>query len=278
MACSIDYSGVMPEGPSLIILREQAQIFAGKRVLAAEGNSKIDKSRVVRQRIVALRTWGKHFLIEFPEFTVRIHLLMFGRYCINERKPDKPIRFGLRFARGQELNFYACSVRYLEGSLDATYDWSGDVMSDAWNAAAARKKLRAMPDTLVCDALLDQNVFAGVGNIIKNEVLYRIRVHPCSKVGALPAAKLRQLVEEARTYSFQFLEWKRAFVLRKHWLVHNKGVCPRCEIKLQRAYLGTTDRRTFYCERCQIRYSPPPVRRARAATGKRARAASPAYK
>ncbi len=45
-------------------------------------------------------------------------------------------------------------------------------MSDTWNAAAARKKLRAMPETLVCDALLDQNVFAGVGNIIKNEVLY----------------------------------------------------------------------------------------------------------
>lgn len=268
----------MPEGPSLIILREQAQIFKGKRVLAAEGNSKIDKSRIPGQRIVALRTWGKHFLIEFPEFTIRIHLLMFGRYCINERKPDKPIRLGLRFARGQELNFYNCAVRYLEGGLDETYDWSGDVMSEAWSPAAALKKLRAMPETLVCDALLDQDVFAGVGNIIKNEVLYRIRVHPCSKVGAVPAAKLRQMVEEARRYSFEFLEWKRAFVLRQHWLVHNKGVCPRCEIKLHRAYLGVRDRRTFFCERCQIRYSPPARR---AATVRRAAASkkkSPAKK
>jgi endonuclease-8 len=252
----------MPEGPSLIILREQAQIFKGKRVLAAEGNSKIDKSRILGQRIVALRTWGKHFLIEFAEFTIRIHLLMFGRYCINERKPDKPIRLGLRFAGGQELNFYNCAVRYLEGGLDQTYDWRGDVMSDTWDAAAARKKLRAMPETLVCDALLDQDVFAGVGNIIKNEVLYRIRVHPCSKVGAVPAAKLRQMTEEARRYSFQFLEWKQAFVLRQHWLVHNKGMCPRCEIKLHRAYLGVRDRRTFFCERCQIRYSPPAKRTA----------------
>jgi len=90
-----------------------------------------------------LRSWGKHFLIEFPDFTIRIHLLMFGRYCIDERKPDKPIRLG-----------------------------------------------------------------------------------------------------------------------------------PRCEIKLHRACLGMTDRRTFFCEGCQIRYSPP-VRRARttaAAAGKRARA------
>ena len=31
---------------------------------------------------------------------------------------------------------------------------------------------------MVCDALLDQTVFAGVGNIIKNEVLFRTGVHP----------------------------------------------------------------------------------------------------
>jgi endonuclease-8 len=251
----------MPEGPSLIILREQAQIFAGKKVVAVEGNSKIDQQRMVGQRIAGLRTWGKHFLIEFAGFSLRIHLLMFGRYCINERKPDKPIRLGLGFPRGQELNFYACAARYVEGDLDDSYDWSADVMSDRWDPAAARKKLRAMPDTLVCDALLDQNVFAGVGNIIKNEVLYRIKVHPCSRLGALPPAKLRQLVEQARTYSFQFLEWKKAFVLRQHWLVHNKGMCPRCEIKLARDYLGVTNRRSFFCERCQIRYVPPKARR-----------------
>jgi endonuclease-8 len=97
-------------------------------------------------------------------------------------------------------------------------------------------------------------VLAGVGNIIKNEVLFRTRVHPLTHVGALPAAKLRQLVEQSRQYSFEFLEWKKAFVLRQHWLVHNKGVCPRCEIKLKRAYLGVRNRRTFFCERCQIRY------------------------
>jgi endonuclease-8 len=111
-----------------------------------------------------------------------------------------------------------------------------------------------MPDTLVCDALLDQNVFAGVGNIIKNEVLYRIRVHPLSTVGALPRRKLGELVKQAREYSFEFLAWKKAYVLRKHWLVHNQGRCPRHDIPLKRAYLGKTNRRTFFCERCQKRY------------------------
>jgi endonuclease VIII len=260
----------MPEGPSLVILRDLTQSFAGQRILDARGNSKIDKARLIGQRIVAVRTWGKHFLIEMNGFTVRIHFLMFGSYCIDSRK-DRPERLGLAFSRGRELNFYSCAVRYVEGSLDEEYDWRADVLSDVWDATAARRKLRSMPDTLSCDALLDQNVFAGVGNIIKNEVLFRTRVHPLSKIGALPAPKLRELVEQARQYSFQFLEWKRAFVLKKHWLVHTKRICPRCTIPLTRAHLGTTDRRSFYCERCQIRYGASKPRRVAKRIARKAR-------
>jgi endonuclease-8 len=111
-----------------------------------------------------------------------------------------------------------------------------------------------MPDTLVCDALLDQDVFAGVGNIIKNEVLFRIRIHPLSTVGALPAAKLRELVQQARQYSFDFLAWKKAYVLKAHWLAHTKTTCPRCKIPFKKAHCGKTRRRSFFCERCQKRY------------------------
>lgn len=252
----------MPEGPSLVILRELVQPFSGLRILNAQGNSKIDKARLAGQKIIALRTWGKHFLIELDGFSIRIHFLMFGTYSINERK-DKPVRLSLAFTRGRELNFYTCAVRYIEGALDDEYDWTADVLSDAWDAAAARRKLRSMPTTLVCDALLDQNVFAGVGNIIKNEVLFRIHVHPLSTLGALSTRKLHELVLQARQYSFDFLEWKRAFVLRQHWLVHNKRVCPRCDIPLTKAYLGTTNRRSFYCARCQVRHAASSAARAK---------------
>jgi endonuclease-8 len=242
----------MPEGPSIVILTEQAARFAGQTILRAEGNSKIDKTRLIGERVVALRRFGKQFLIELHNFSIRIHLLMFGSYRIDERK-EAPPRLALAFANG-ELNFYSCSVRYLEGELDDLYDWRVDVMSDRWDPARARRALRATPDVLVCDALLDQDVFAGVGNIIKNEVLFRIRVHPLSTVGALPARKLRELVDEARKYSFEFLEWKKAFVLREHWLAHNRSICPRDQIPFQRAYLGRTHRRSFFCERCQKKY------------------------
>ncbi|MBW8722909.1 MAG: endonuclease [Polaromonas sp.] len=244
----------MPEGPSIHILREEAARFAGKTVLRASGNSSIDMARLVGHRIVAVRSWGKHLLVEFKSFSLRIHLLMFGSYRINEGKDGAVPRLSLGFANGEELNFYSCSVRYVEEPLDLVYDWSADVLSDAWDAAAARKKLRAMPGTLVCDALLDQSVFSGVGNIIKNEVLFRIRLHPLSTVGALPAPKLRELVVQARQYSFDFLEWKKAFVLRQHWLAHTKRICPRCNIPFVKAYLGKTQRRSFFCESCQRLY------------------------
>jgi endonuclease VIII len=132
------------------------------------------------------------------------------------------------------------------------------VMSDHWDPAKARKKLRSAPRMLACDALLDQQIFSGAGNIIKNEVLFRIRVHPLSRIGALPAAKLRQLVDEARRYSFEFLEWKKANVLKRHWLAHTKTICPRCNRPLVEKELGKTRRRSFYCNRCQIKYLRTP--------------------
>ncbi|MET0656379.1 MAG: DNA-formamidopyrimidine glycosylase family protein [Pseudoxanthomonas sp.] len=243
----------MPEGPSLLILREAAARFRGKTVRKAGGNSKLDVARMEGRRIVSIRSWGKHFLIEFRGFSLRVHLMMFGSYRIDERKPGATPRLSLKFDEG-ELNFYTCSVKYIEGPLDESYDWSGDVLSDAWDPAKARRKLKAAPETLVCDALLDQDVFAGVGNIIKNEVLFRIRVHPANRIGDLPPRKLGDLIREARQYSFDFLAWKKAFVLKKHWLVHTRRLCPECSGPLTKAYLGKTQRRSFFCERCQLRY------------------------
>jgi endonuclease-8 len=236
-------------------LKEETACFVGQQIIDASGNTTaVDLDAMVGQPVVSLRSWGKHFLIELPNMALRIHFLLFGTWRVNERREGKPPRLSFTTAAGDELNFYACSVKEIDPDLDATYDWGADVMSDQWNAAAARKKLRARPDMLVCDALLDQTIFSGVGNIIKNEVLFRIRVHPLSTVGALPPAKLRALVEQARQYSFDFLGWKKEYVLKKHWLAHAKTVCPRCDIRYTKAHLGRSNRRSFFCERCQKRY------------------------
>ena len=107
---------------------------------------------------------------------------------------------------------------------------------------------------MVCDALLNQDIFAGSGNIIKNEVLYRIRVHPATLIGNLPENKLEELIVETRKYSFDFLKWKKQFELKKNWLAHTKKNCIQCGLPLAKMYLGKTNRRSFFCINCQIKY------------------------
>ncbi|MDQ2702407.1 MAG: endonuclease [Pseudomonadota bacterium] len=244
----------MPEGPSIVILKEQAARFAGKRVVEVSGNSRQDLQRMHGLQVLAICSWGKHFLLVFDGFALRIHFLLFGSYRIDDPKPGAAPRVRLRFDDGQ-IDLYACSVRFIEGDLDDTYDWSVDVMADAWDPAQARKRLRERPQVIAADALLDQDLFAGVGNIIKNEVLHRIRVHPESEVGALPARKLGELVKQARDYSFDFLGWKKAYVLKKHYQVHTKTTCPRDGTRLSyRKELGRARRRAFFCETCQKLY------------------------
>lgn len=246
----------MPEGPSIVILKEQIEELhlKGKPIIEAGGNTKLDKDRLVGQKIIDFKSWGKHFLVCFKDFTLRIHFMLFGTYRINERKESQP-RISLVFNK-DELNFYACSLQFIDGSINEAYDWKADVMSNEWDAKLALKRAKEKGETLVCDLLLDQHVFAGVGNIIKNEVLYRIGVHPLNTVNALPLAKLKALVKEARNYSFDFLRWKKAFVLKKHWLAHTKKECPKGH-PIQKAYLGKTNRRTFYCTKCQKLYAQP---------------------
>ncbi len=242
----------MPEGPSLIILKEEVQQFKGKKIQSISGNAKIPLNEFKGKQIVDFMTWGKHFLIRFPGKTIRIHFLLFGSYRINETREAVP-RLSLKFSNGQ-LNFYACSVKILEGDLDELYDWGADVMSEAWDEKRARARLKQDPQLIVADALLDQSIFSGVGNIIRNEVLYRIRVHPESVVNKLPARKITELVREARNYSFDFLLWKKAFVLKSQWLAHTKSNCVRCGGLIQKIYPGKTQRRSFFCKKCQVLY------------------------
>ena len=242
----------MPEGPSIVILKEEVQAFIGQTVIAVEGNSKMDIQRIKNKTIVDFKSWGKHFLICFETFSVRIHFMLFGTFRINERKESTP-RLSLQFKDG-EINFYACSVQFVEEPLDEVYNWTEDIMNPLFNEQKAVQKLIAQPNLLACDALLDQHIFSGSGNIIKNEGLFRIRVHPLSKTGKIPKEKLEELVRETVIYAFEFLEWKKAFVLKKHWLAHTKTMCIRDHIPLEKKHLGKTHRRSFYCNICQVLY------------------------
>ena len=246
----------MPEGPSIFILKELiTPLFKDKKIIKAIGNAKIDMSQLNGKKIIDIRCWGKQLLIFTKDTTIRIHLMMFGSYSIDENKrPARSLRLALTVPK-HALYFYTCSVRLLPADADKIYDWQADVLSDEWDPLKARKKLKDIPDTMICDALLDQQIFSGVGNIIKNEVLYRIKLHPENLIKNIPATKLSGLIKEARNYSFDFLKWKKEFTLKKHWLAHTKKTCLRCNLPIIKKYCGKTKRRTFFCSGCQVRYN-----------------------
>ena len=244
----------MAEGPLLVMWKEEIQPFIGKKVMAVENNTRLDADRMPGKKIVDVKTWGKHFLICFEDFTLRIHFLMFGDLFINRRKPlEKPIKLSLQFIDG-ELVFYNCALRFIDEPLKEVYDWSADVMSDEWNAKAAMEKLKAIPDALVCDALLNQQIFSGIGNIIKNEVLFIVKVQPLSVVGKIPATKWDEILKELVTYSYQFLAWRRLGEFQQHWQANARKLCPRDKVPFVKAYLGENPRRTYYCTQCQVLY------------------------
>lgn len=244
----------MPEGPSIVILKDLIKDLnlTKPEVLEVAGNvNTIDKGRLLHKKIISFKSWGKHFLICFDGFTVRIHFMLFGTYLINESKKT-PLKLGITL-KNDRLNFYTCKIDLLEGSVSDYYDWRTDVMADEWDEKEVTKRLKLIPDENICDVLLDQQVFSGVGNIIKNEVLYRSRVHPLTKVGNLPRAKLKELVKEARNYSFDFLKWKKENTLSKHWEVYQQKHCQK-KHKIVKKEIGKTHRQTYFCTECQTKY------------------------
>ena len=203
----------MPEGPIIIILKEELQQFKHKEVIAANGYTpNLDPDILIGQKLIDIKSWGKHLLLCFPKFTIRVHLMLFGSWRINSRG-KKNASLGLEFPNG-EVNFYISSIVLIETPLDEVYDWQADVMSDEWDTEKTIEKLKQKPKAFIGDVLLDQKIFSGVGNIIRNEAMFRARIHPQSMVGAIPDKKLHQLINETVKYSFDFLKWKKERVLR----------------------------------------------------------------
>ncbi|GAB2976244.1 endonuclease [Mucilaginibacter puniceus] len=243
----------MPEGPSIIILKEKLKPFKGKKVIDANGYAKgFNAELLIGKTLKDIKTWGKHTLLCFPKFTVRVHMMLFGSYKINERG-KKNASLHMRFTNG-EVNFYIAAVKLIERPLDEVYDWSADIMSDKWDADKVLAKLKAKPKTMICDALLNQKLFAGSGNIIKNEALFRAKIHPESIIGDIPDKKLLGLIDKVVDFSFDFLKWRSEGILNKHLEAYEQDICPRNHIPLHKKDTGKTKRHSYFCTKCQQLY------------------------
>jgi endonuclease-8 len=247
------------EGPSIHLAAEQLRPFVGRRIARIGGNSTIGIDRLRGKKVEDIFAWGKHLVFQFDGFALRVHFLLWGTFAAtvngtsvtgDYRRTSAP-RLELTFPNG-EMTVWSGSLKFVEGAdAKAGYDFTRDVLSDTWDPKAALARVRLFPRAEIADVLLDQTIFAGVGNIIKNEVLFRTRTNPFARVNRLSARKLAAIVADARAFSFRFLELRRVFALRKNLEIYGKGACPACGGRVGRLVHGARNRRSFFCPTCQ---------------------------
>lgn len=252
------------EGPSLFLAKEQLKPFKKKMVVSVSGNTTIEKGRFQGHIVKDIFSCGKHLLFQFDGFALKVHFLLFGTFSAvvegksvtGDYKKTRVPRLALSFENGQ-IEMYNCSVKIIEHPrVKTTYDFAADIMSPTWDSALAYGKMKKFPDEAIGDVLLDQNIFGGVGNIIKNETLSLARINAEEKVRDLSPQKRKRILALARSFSRQFYKWRKKFVLRRNLKIHRKGVCPHCGGRVTHQKTGKRHRWSHYCPVCQNLRNP----------------------
>jgi endonuclease-8 len=243
------------EGPEVRIAAEDIAGFRGRLIRKACGNAKIDMGQIEGKTIKDIFSRGKQLLLDLGEFHIRVHFMMFGSYRVNEERGDWKPRLALDLENGK-VRFYNCSVRLVDGRLkEPAYDPEIDITGNLWNPRRVLSLVAGRGSEEICDVLMDQEIFAGVGNMIKNEALYLARVHPLSRTSAIPQAKMEELLGHTRAFSMKLLgAERRGQGIRGIFDVYRLRKCGSCGGKISMKKTGRRNRLSFFCPICQILY------------------------
>jgi endonuclease-8 len=222
------------------------------------------------RRVTGVSALGKHLFIELDEtHALRSHLGMRGswhRYAPGEcwRKPQRQASVVLEAGDDIYVCFNAKEVelvplasvreRIVKARLgpDLVNGWLDGVEL----TARAREFLE--PDALIADALLDQRIAAGIGNVYKSEVLFIAGLLPQRPLDSVPDDVLAGCYATAADLLRRNLGGGRRvtrFVrdgAGRTWAYGRSGLpCLRCDGTIESARLGRHQRSTYWCARCQ---------------------------
>ncbi len=189
---------------------------------------------------------------------IHSHLRMSGSWVVRPagtRSRRAPFRTWLILrAQGREVVQFDGPVLELMTAGRVRFDQrlaglGPDILADEFDHARFLGRLRALePQTAIGDALLDQRVLAGVGNIWKSEGCWEAGVDPWREVGAVTESEARAIVDGARP---------RMLVSGRHGReeVRVYGLsgrpCSRCGRPIRSRRLGDGNRITYWCPGCQ---------------------------
>ena len=244
------------EGPGVRTIADRLAPLAGKRVTAVEGRSRFPLGKIAGKPVERIYPVGKLLFLRFPECTLRVHFLMWGRYRLNGEIPGKVPKLTITFDDGSNLRFYASAIALLSSDeADRLYDPSLDPMDIAWDVKRAIRLVKGKGMEWICDSLMDQSILSGVGNVLKNEALFAARVHPASPSGCIPDGILRDLLMAVRDFSYTWYwcdrEGKRINPFLK---IYRKKTCLECGGKVESGRIGSLERISYWCPACQVKF------------------------
>jgi endonuclease-8 len=213
-------------------------------------------------RFLNADSFGKNILLLFDGLAIRIHLMMFGAihiYRIDEDllKPERLVRLLIKGCRKKIVVYNAPIVELdtAERLLSRVKSGLGpDPLSRDWSRQKAIENLLKLKDEKIGVALLNQSVIAGIGNILRNEILFRAGVNPERIIHTLTEAEVERIIEVCENLSREFLKLKiEGKRLKPILLVYNnyRGTCKICGGKIRFYMQQPIRRKTFICTNCQ---------------------------
>jgi endonuclease-8 len=230
---------------------QELRVQAGGRGRAG-GVERLDGRRLER-----VDAHGKHLLLHFGDLVLHSHLGMNGSWRVGRRgeprrKPASSAWVTLHGDEMEAVQFGGPTLRVLTaGHLrrDPILARLGpDVLAPDFDPAVGVGCLRASPDRELGEALLDQRVLAGIGNIFKSEACFAARANPWLSSDELSDGELRAVVDSARR-----LMQASVSKGRRRPAVYGRASrpCPACGTRIAARGQGDDNRRTYWCPRCQ---------------------------
>jgi endonuclease-8 len=182
------------------------------------------------------------------------------------RKPSSRLRVGITVEGFAAVCFGARTVetyREFDTHRHPGYGRSGpDLCDPSADLSAAIDALSRYTDidAPVADALLDQQVARGIGNVFRSEVLWTSEQHPFAPVSMLARGDLERIITAATEVLHAHLNpgISDSPAPRSTLAVYGRNGqrCPRCGDTVQVRRLGEHARLLYWCPGCQVHRGP----------------------
>jgi endonuclease-8 len=273
----------VPEGDTIFrAARMLHRALAGKQVARFESVlpalNRVDEDAPLAGRAIErVHSAGKHVLMHFSGgLVLRTHMRMNGSwhiYRVGERwqRPRTAMRIVIATADFEAVGFNIPVAEFVpEASLKRVAELrelGPDVLAENFDPTAVLANLRTRANEEIADALLNQRVLAGLGNVYKSEVLFMCRLNPSTRVADLSDADCISLIETARrvltanvkegippmtTYSSLRRTTGRSDPKARLWVYGRARLpCRRCGTPIAVRKQGADARLTYWCGGCQ---------------------------